>query len=292
MFCNKPTAIDNLLTKKNVSTKSAITADPGNIDERRFEFGKNWADFVPSIDDSRVSAATESIKAMLGADDLRGKRVLDIGSGSGLFSLAARKLGASVHSFDFDPVSVECTAGLRAKYSPADENWVVERGSVLDEAYTNSLGQFDLVYVWGVLHHTGAMWPAVRNTIGLVKPGGLILVALYNDQGWVSRYWSLVKRVYNGSALGRVAVTAVHWPYLVGLRSIVRRLSGRPQSDRGMSLWHDMRDWLGGWPFEVAAPGEVRRFFESSGFELRRSSLCGKRHGCNEFVFVSRRAGA
>jgi 2-polyprenyl-6-hydroxyphenyl methylase/3-demethylubiquinone-9 3-methyltransferase len=131
------------------------------------------------------------------------------------------------------------------------------------------------------------MWDAVANALTLVIPGGTVFIALYNDQGWISRYWTAVKRSYNRGAIRRSTLIGLHWPYLVGLRATVRFLSRRPRSERGMNLWHDMKDWLGGWPFEVATPTEVQTYFMGRGFRLTKSSLCGRRHGCNEFVFVS-----
>ena len=122
---------------------------------------------------------------------------LDIGSGSGLFSLAARRLGASVHSFDYDPHSVACTQELRERYFKKDPSWKVERGDALDCSYLGKLGTFDIVYSWGVLHHTGKMWEALENVVPLVAEGGTLWLAIYNDQGRASRYWTTVKRTYN-----------------------------------------------------------------------------------------------
>ena len=127
----------------------------------RFAFGGNWSKFLATITDQRIADAQRDISVMLGTDDLSGKTFLDIGSGSGLSSLAARKLGAKVRSFDFDPASVACTARLKALYFPDDDSWNVERGSVLDRGYLHSLGQYDIVYAWGVLHHTGDLWTAL-----------------------------------------------------------------------------------------------------------------------------------
>jgi SAM-dependent methyltransferase len=156
---------------------------------------------------------------------------------------------------------------------------------VLDDAYLDRLGRFDVVYSWGVLHHTGAMWRAVENAAARVKPGGLLLIALYNDQGWISRYWHGVKWLYNRRPWLRPLIHAVHAPYLFGGRWLVRALTGRLGLDRGMSIWRDIVDWLGGYPFEVATPAAVRAFLKDRGFTLCREQLAGRRHGCNEFLF-------
>ncbi|MCZ7622150.1 MAG: class I SAM-dependent methyltransferase [Candidatus Kuenenia sp.] len=141
----------------------------------RFEFGKNWRHFFACINEDRILEAKRSLKIMLNVEDLEGKSFLDIGSGSGLFSLAARRLGAHVHSFDYDPQSVACTHELKRRYFPNDSNWTIGEGSALDTNYLSSLGTFDVVYSWGVLHHTGAMWEALGNVASLVTGGNCSL---------------------------------------------------------------------------------------------------------------------
>lgn len=251
----------------------------------RFTFGANWTRFLTVLDDARIEQAMNSLKEMLGVTDLKGKRFLDIGSGSGLFSLAARRLGAQVHSFDYDPQSVACARELKHRYFDGDANWTIAEGSALDSAYLSSLGEFDVVYSWGVLHHTGAMWQALENAALPVASGGKLFIAIYNDQGWISGYWTAVKRLYNRSAFFRYPLILLHAPYLFGVRFALRALTGRLQLERGMSLWYDMLDWLGGYPFEVATPRQITEFYHKRGFSPTQTKTCGKRHGCNQFVF-------
>ncbi len=262
----------------------------------RFEFGKNWSAFLAVLDDERIAQAEKSLKEMLEVETLEGKTFLDIGSGSGLFSLAARRLGATVHSFDFDSNSFACTQELRNRYFPNDTNWRVEQGSALDADYVASLGKFDIVYSWGVLHHTGEMWRALENAVIPTTVGGKLFIAIYNDTGSQARRWHWIKKTYCG--LPSVLKT----PFAVAaiLPDEIRKFGGslvslKPQqyihswtrykNARGMNRWHDIIDWVGGFPYEVATVDEIFDFYKQRGFNMTKVKSGGVGLGCNEFVF-------
>jgi len=269
---------------------SSSSADPV-----RFAFGANWSRFIECVDERRIDAAeTSLIEMMGGADAIAGRTFLDAGSGSGLFSLAAVRIGAArVCSFDYDLNSVATTAEMKRRFGPVDANWTVERGDILDRKYVASLGRWDIVYSWGVLHHTGNMWEAISNACDLVADGGMLFIAIYNDQGRKTRWWRKVKRLYSRNVLGRAAVITAFIPYwtlrgvlsdLIRLRNPARRYRAY-RSERGMSIIHDWIDWLGGYPFEAALPEIVFRRVRERGFSLRNLTTSGGGVGCNEFLF-------
>jgi len=279
--------------------RNQISVDQEIATGERFEFGKNWTSFLGEIDDFRIQQAILSIQSLLNGKEFAGKTFLDVGSGSGLMSLAARKLGMHVVSFDYDPASVVCTNKLKEEYFTDDPAWLVYQGSVLDKSFLSGLGTFDFVYSWGVLHHTGDMWSALDNLLALVTDKGSVVVALYNDQGIWSKVWKIIKVTYNKLPryLKTLFVVLVMMPrelkilaipILKGkIRVVINRYS-QSGNNRGMNWWHDMVDWVGGYPFEVSKPEDVFYFFKKRGFSLIELKTCAGELGCNEYVFEKR----
>lgn len=236
----------------------------------RFEFGANWANFVDKhFSQERVDISRRHILEFLGKDNLDGLSFLDIGCGSGLHSLAAWQAGAKrIDSFDYDVKSVETTRLLH-RLAKAPEAWQIFQGSVLDSSFMSTLRPADIVYSWGVLHHTGDVWNGIRQAAALVAPGGLFYVALYSSDMHIDpppQYWLDLKQAYvKASRLKRRWMEFSHiWRFHMG-----RRLTSLPQvvinaykdqRGRGMSFMTDIRDWLGGWPMEFCYDADVIEF--------------------------------
>ena len=265
------------------TVNSAMSAE-----EITFSFGKNWGEFLDVLSESDIDLAVQDIRHWLG--DVHGKTVVDVGSGSGINSLAFCRLGAkSVHSFDYDPLSVQATRKLKATKS--GQNWTVERGSVLDDDYIESLGQFDIVYSWGVLHHTGSMWEAIEKCARLVKPGGLMWISLYAKGPLYQKHLALKKKFNASSQLGK--------RLMIG-RKILRKMASAAKHGRnplkwnhtvgrGMNEYHDIVDWLGGLPYETATADEVVQFTRRIGLVMERIRPT-KEQDCS--IYVMSRADA
>ena len=251
-----------------------------------FDFGSNWEEFSKwRIDPRRLEIACESLQSLLEKKSFAGKSFLDVGCGSGLFSIAAHKLGATkVVGIDVDPRCIEISQANRNFLAPGApiEFYVA---SALEPEQLKRFGSFDLVYAWGSLHHTGSMWSAVRNVSGCVGPGGLMILAIYNKH-LTSPVWKVIKWTYN-----QVPRLVQRFMILIfgGVIYIAKFLVTRTnplKKERGMDFWFDVIDWVGGYPYEYATLTEVVTIVtRGSGFQLRRSVPASVPTGCNEFVF-------
>jgi predicted RNA methylase len=261
--------------------------------ESHFAFGKNWASYAARIDEARIEEVKRGLLKLIPAEEFKGKTFLDIGCGSGLSALAAARLGVDrIVAVDIDPVSVATT---RAVLSSNDVSvpWRAETMSVFE---LDAMGDtaFDIVYSWGVLHHTGAMWEALDKAASMVAQNGQLAIALYR-RTYLDSFWKLEKRLYAHAP--QVFQTLVRNIYVaafcLGIWATGRNFRSylaNYKSARGMDFYFDVHDWLGGYPYESALAPEVESHLASRGFVAKRVFTQPQQigvfgSGCDEYVY-------
>lgn len=256
-----------------------------------FRFGENWASFSRLLSEERIQEAVQSLNSLFGEGALRGKSFLDIGCGSGLFSIAAARLGCHpVVGVDVDPLSVQVSRENAKRAGLGEAAVSFRQASVLDPEQMVALGTYDVVYAWGVLHHTGAMYDALRAAAQRVRPGGWLMVAVYNRH-WSSAAWKVVKRLYN--RVGKFGQSVLIWafvPLLLAAKWLVT-FKNPFKVRRGMDFMHNVVDWLGGYPYEYAGVEEMTRFLETLNLRVVEVRRANTPTGCNEFICRSSRSG-
>ncbi len=297
-----------------VETKSTVTLLLGSIIlfQRRsnmedtelsshFEFGSNWQKLVPHLDEARLSDSVSDIQKFLGVSQLNGLSFLDVGCGSGLSSLAAFRLGASpILSVDIDPKNLQNAMSLRKKFGADQvESWQIKPASIVNQNDVLTLPPADVVYSWGVLHHTGSMWQGIENCANLVRPSGYLYLMLYTD-AVLAPLWKKIKRLYTRSgpivqsALRGAFATMLVSGMILKAKNPFRVIKDYSKKNRGMSWYIDVTDWIGGYPFEYASPDQVISFLNARGFELvniypkiSKKSLGLKGTGSYQYLFKS-----
>jgi len=269
-----------------------MTAEDETEIRRHFPFGENWRSFLTTMNADRIAEAEHGLKRLFPNVELTHRRFLDIGCGSGLSMLAAHRLGATVHGIDLDPDSVAATKTLLDKYASAND-WSVAEKSVFELSPERD-GRYDIVYSWGVLHHTGSMWMALERAIAIVAPHGRLAVALYRRTP-LCRLWRLEKRFYarapaSVQATVRTLYKGCYLAALIATGCSPRRYLANYKSARGMDWSHDVHDWLGGYPYESTEPTAVVAFLERHGLSIERmfahSAIANGLFGthCDEYV--------
>ena len=275
-----------------------------------FQFGRNWKNYAKKvvtekvIEEAKYSLLRYIPENMNKEQFFKNKTFIDVGCGSGLFSLSALILGAKkVISFDIQEESIEALKIIKSRFKyliPDNIIWDYFVGDILDKNLVEKLENTgDIVYSWGVLHHTGNMWKAIENTCRLVKPKSFLIIAIYNHAS-SSPVWLKIKKFYNKHPKLQPLLGSLYGIY-VSLGFMIRQKTFNLYRDRGMHVFYDAIDWIGGYPYEYACFEEVKDFVEKLGFKLvksprklpceknQKSNLLNmfrtKNTGNNEFVF-------
>jgi 2-polyprenyl-3-methyl-5-hydroxy-6-metoxy-1,4-benzoquinol methylase len=254
-----------------------------------FNFAKNWDEYSDEVlDQARIDVAIQSLKKLLCRETLKGSSFLDVGCGSGLFSIAASQMKATpVIGIDINPGCIEVSERNRIKLAQGSRVQFTQL-SALDNAGLEQLGHFDIVYAWGSLHHTGSMWEAIRLVGQRVAPGGTYILAIYN-QHFTSPIWRVIKRLYNRVPSTIQKAMVLFFAVIIYLAKFAVTFRNPLHKERGMDYWYDVIDWIGGYPYEYGTPKVVRAFVERQGFRQVSFFPASVPTGCNEFVFERRK---
>jgi 2-polyprenyl-6-hydroxyphenyl methylase/3-demethylubiquinone-9 3-methyltransferase len=257
-----------------------------NRDNSSFDFGKNWKKYSDNaLDSSRFEEAFTSLVQLAGEGEIAGKSFLDIGCGSGLFALSASKAGACrVTGIDVSLNSIETSLQNQQRFLPHSEiNF--QHKSIFDQDI-KELGKHQVVYSWGVLHHTGSMWNAFDVTMELVEDRGMLIVAIYNKH-WSSPLWKIIKRFYNISPkIVQKIMICIFCGIIAIAKFLVTGKNPFARKKRGMTFYYDVIDWVGGYPYEYASKNEIVNYVEAKGFKLQKFVKASVPTGCNEYVFI------
>ncbi len=263
----------------------------------QFDFGSNWKAFSDhALTREKAENAAADFSALLAGVPLQGTDFLDIGFGQGLSLLHAASRGARAVGCDINPLCAQVLAANRASFFPdlAAGTIPVVTGSILDTGCIDQLrrlspggdGRYGLVHSWGVLHHTGDMKTAFSHAASLVRPGGHLVLAIYNRH-WSSPAWKCVKWLYcRLPGRGRDAMIRLLYPVIFLAKWLVTGRRPETRQARGMDFYYDVIDWVGGYPYEYASPAQVLSRFEPLGFRLVKSVPPVVPTGCHEYVFT------
>jgi 2-polyprenyl-6-hydroxyphenyl methylase/3-demethylubiquinone-9 3-methyltransferase len=265
-----------------------------NKSSRHYSFGKNWLEYSQSINSIHVDHVTSDLSRLLNLKDLTQKSVLDIGCGSGVHDVGFYQLGCrNLTAIDYDQDCITATNQTLEKFCPGS-GYKILQGDILSSK-TQSLGKFDIVYSWGVLHHTGNLLEAICKASTLVAREGHLAIALYRKT-LMCGFWKAEKRLY--SRLPRIFQRFLELIYisffsialLFTQKTSITNYIESYSSKRGMNFFADVKDWLGGYPYESISPHELRKLMSSLGFRQVYSLEGNSRigifgSGCDEFLF-------
>lgn len=262
----------------------------------KFKFGENWLRFNKLINRKKILQARNSLKKY--KISYMNKSFLDVGCGSGLFSLAASTLGCKkIYSVDVDDSSIKSTKILRENFNRKNLNWNIEKVSLIRDSFTKKCKNYDIIYCWGVAHHTGNMFKAFENLVNVCKINSHLVIAIYNDEGLKSKIWWIIKYLYNfvPSSLRKIyayfIMNVVRNGYVIfrlfftlQFSELSKYLDKKTKRPRGMNADVDIMDWVGGYPFEYIKFNLLKKYFISKGFKVIKSREC-KGSGNHEIVF-------
>jgi SAM-dependent methyltransferase len=255
-----------------------------------FNFGSNWKNYSKyALSGKKIETAKLHFDKLFENIDLNEKSFLDIGFGQGLSLLIATEKNANTVGCDINPLCSEVLLFNMKMFNNNLNEIPVVIGSINDETTVENIlklndgNLFDIVHSWGVLHHTGNMWKAIEKSKNLVTKNGIFVIAIYNKH-FTAKFWHLIKKVYNSSGWFIKNLMLAGYLPLIFIRYLLY-FQNPMKLPRGMNIYYDAIDWLGGYPYQYASIDEILDYMNQNGFTQVRIVKTSGFTGCNEFVF-------
>ena len=197
-------------------------------------------------------------------EGVKGKKVLDAGSGSGMVSIAFAVMGASVTGVDITSKCIE-NGRKRAKAFGVECRFVQSDLTMLDLHE-----DFDIIYSWGVLHHTADAKASFFRLVEHLRPGGEIIIAVYLRTAF-SSFWNFSRVFYQSSpGFAKTAFRRSASVLLNGYDAVRKALMKKERYMlRGTSNEELVNDWFGVPHRTFHTYTEVYEWFREKGLDYR-----------------------
>ena len=238
-----------------------------------------WTEYIPEYE------ATEKHWSLFyGADEVRGKTVLDAGCGTGIFSIIfANKGSAKVTGIDISEGSLSTARKLKEKFHL--DNTEFRKEDMLRLPFDDEC--FDIVWAWGTVHHTTAPYRAITELMRVLKGGGSILLAVYTRTK-LTFIHEIIRKTLVRTPRGS-------WTFLskmlaLLLAPVVFLFKKREKSRKGEKLEELILDWYFVPIRHYYYPSEIRRYLEKHGYSIENYlPASGRFNSTSNFIFKARK---
>lgn len=198
-------------------------------------------------------------------EGVKGKRVLDGGSGSGMVSVAFALMGADVTGVDITPKCVE-NGYKRAEHYGVKCKFINESLVTLDLSNEH----FDIIYSWGVLHHTEDARQSFFSLARHLREGGEIIVAVYLKTK-ISWFWNFARIFYQNAPTVFKTIFLNIGSVFLNIVDLFRKIIFNKERYmmRGTNNKEILNDWFGVPHRTFHSYNEVFKWFDENGLDCK-----------------------
>ena len=237
-----------------------------------------WTEYIPEYEKSE-----EHWQLFYSPEEIKGKRVLDAGCGTGIFSIIfARNGAAEVIGLDISPGSLTTARHLKDNFKL--DNVHFQQADMLQLPFPNQ--SFDIVWAWGTVHHTLNPWQAMEELLRVLKPGGSILLAIYTKTK-ITFLHEIIRKTL-------IKTSRKTWQPLAKIMAffrgpVVAIFKKREKSRQGEKLEELIFDWYFVPIRHHYYPREIKDFLEQKGLTIEKFlPASGRFDSTSNFIYKAR----